>query len=103
MMRSRYKLILNNPYSAVVFNPKIKKKFNILFNKKADKNPDFIFWNPNIFFSSNYLNKRVAVHSGNSFSFIQVRNSMIFNKVGSFVRTKRLGSTIHIIKRKKKK
>lgn len=101
MARSIYKLILNN--SCMAFSPKVKKKFNALFNKKFDKKPDFVFWNPHTFFSPICLNKRVAIHSGNVFSLVQVRSSMIFSRVSSFVRTKRTGSAIHLVKRRKRK
>lgn len=104
MVYSKYKLILNNSDSFLPFNPKIKKKLGaVLGTKFSNKSLDFLSWDPNATLFPRNLGKRVAFYSGNFFSAFQVRSSMLFNRVGLFVRTKRLGSTIHVVKRKKKK
>src|SRR5690349_16208964 len=102
---SKYKLVLNNYGSFLAFTPKVKKKFNNVFGTKFNnnRNLDFLSWNPNAVFFPRFFSKRVAFYSGNFFSSFQVRDSMLFHRVGLFVRTKRLGSTIHVVKRKKKK
>jgi len=104
MVCSKYKLLLTNYKSFLPLNQKTKKKFSaILGTKFSNKSLDFLSWNPNAIFFPRFLSKRVAFYSGNFFSSFQVRNSMLFSRIGLFVRTKRLGSTIHIIKRKKRK
>jgi ribosomal protein S19 len=104
MSCSKYKLLLTNYRSFLPFNSKTKKKFSaVLGTKFNNKSLDFLSWDPNAIFFPRFLSKRVAFYSGNFFSSFQVRDSMLFNRVGLFVRTKRLGSTIHVIKRKKKK
>lgn len=105
MTCSKYKLLLINYKSFLPFNQKTKKKFGVVLGTKFNNNKglDFLSWDPNALFFPRFLSKRIAFYSGNFFSSFQVRNSMLFNRVGLFVRTKRLGSTIHVIKRKKKK
>ena len=104
MVCSKYKLLLTNYRSFLPFNQKIKKKFgSVLGTKFNNKGLDFLSWDSNALFFPRFLSKRIALYSGNFFSSFQVRNSMLFNRAGLFVRTKRLGSTIHVIKRKKKK
>jgi ribosomal protein S19 len=104
MVYSKYKLMLNNSDSFLPFSPKIKKKlYAVLDTKFSDRGLDFLSWDPNATLFPRVLGKRVAFYSGNFFSAFQVRSSMLFSRVGLFVRTKRLGSTIHVIKRKKKR
>ena len=104
MVCSKYKLVLNNSNSFLSFNPKVKKKFNaVLGTKFSNKSLDFLIWDPNAVFFPRFFSKRVAFYSGNFFYAFQVRSSWVFSRVGLFARTKRLGSSIHIVKRKKKK
>lgn len=104
MAYSKYKLRLINYNSFLPFTSKTKKKFNsILGSKLSNKGLDFISWDPNAILFPGLLSKKVAFYSGNFFSSFQVRNSMLFSRVGLFVRTKRLGPIIHVIKKKKKK
>jgi len=104
MVCLKYKLVLNNSKSFLSFNLKVKKKFSaVLGTKFNNKSLDFLVWDPNAVFFPRFFSKRVAFYSGNFFSAFQVRGSMIFSRVALFVRTKRLGSVIHVIKRKKKK
>jgi len=102
-MRSLYKLFINRTSSYVVFDSKLKKKFNSVLGK-IDKNPDFIVWKPSSApIYPGLFGKKLVSHSGNSFTSFQVRRSMFFFKPSAFVRTKRLGSLIHTVKRKRKK
>jgi ribosomal protein S19 len=101
---SKYKLVLSNPRSFLPFNVKVKKKFNSVLGTKLDnKSLDFLVWDPNAVFFPKFFSKKVAFYSGNFFSAFQVRSSMLFSRIGLFARTKRLGSSIHVVKRKKKK
>jgi len=50
-----------------------------------------------------YIGKRIAVHNGKLFSVFQLKKSMLLSRSGLLVRTKKLGSLIHTIKKKHKK
>lgn len=51
---------------------------------------------------STLLDQRVSVHCGNDFKSFIVDSSLIGRKFGECIMTKRLGGTIHTIKKKKK-
>jgi ribosomal protein S19 len=105
MTKSSYKSILQNKNFIRVSSATSKlKKYSILFAKnKLKKAPDFISWDSSLILLPSFLNKRIALHNGRSFSVFQVRPSMFLSRVGSLVRTKKLGSLIHVVKKKKKK
>jgi len=103
-MRSNYKLFINDSHSNYIqFDSKIRKRFNSVLGK-IEKTPDFVIWQPrSVSFYPKFFGKRLIIYSGNFFVPFQVRRSMFFFKSSLFVRTKRLGSLIHTVKRKKKK
>jgi ribosomal protein S19 len=102
-MRSSYKLFINYSSNYVSFGSRLKKRFNSVLGK-IEKNPDFILWRPKtIAIYPSLFGKKLAIYSGNFFTSLQVKRSMFFFKPSAFVRTKRLGSLIHTVKRKKKK
>ena len=105
MTRSSYKLILQYKHFTKVSNVTSKlKKYSALFAKtKLKKIPDFVSWNSSPILLPSFLNKKIAVHNGRSFSVFQVRPSMLLSRVGSLIRTKKLGSLIHVVKKKNKK
>lgn len=78
--------------------------FSKLINLKyLQKNLNFFIYNKNSVISAFFLNKRVAIYTGNKFSSLIIKKNMINHKFGEFVITKSLGKKIHIIKKKKKK
>jgi ribosomal protein S19 len=105
MTRSSYKLILQNRHFTGVSSTTIKlKKYSALFLKnKLKKAPQLLSWDSSLILLPSMLNKRVAVHNGRSFNVFQVRPSMLLNRLSSLIRTKKLGSSIHVAKKKKKK
>jgi ribosomal protein S19 len=65
--------------------------------------PEYLCWSSKLIILPSLVHRRIAIHSGRSFSVFQIKPSMLFNRSGSLVRTKKLGSSIHILKKKKKK
>lgn len=102
-MRSNYKLFIDSQINYVQFSGKLKKRFNSIL-PKIEKTPDFVVWRPRaVSLYPKFFGKKLVIYSGNFFVPFQVRRSVLFFKSSVFVRTKRLGSLIHIVKRKKKK
>jgi len=77
-----------------------KSLLPLRYQKKSIKH---FVWARNSLIPRSFLNKRIAVHSGNKFSSFIVRPFMLGRKFGEFALTKRIGSVIHIKKIVKKK
>lgn len=105
MSRSSYKLIKPN-VGLISVTPnliKLKKYSNSFIQSKSKKFPDLLCWSPNLILGPSLLNKRLAVHTGKNFALFQIKPSMILFRSGVLRRTKKLGSLIHALKKKKKK
>lgn len=59
-------------------------------------------WSRNSVIDKRFVGTKVFVHNGKSFLPVVVNKAMIGHKFGEFAFTKRLGSSIHKKKRKKK-
>ena len=53
--------------------------------------------------SKRFLNKRILIKNGKFEKRIVILKKHLYNKLGAFVMTKRLGYMIHILKKYKKK
>jgi ribosomal protein S19 len=107
--RSSYKLIgatiTSSPVRTITLKTLKAKNYFSLFQSSTitKKAPDVVVWEPNTLILPSLFNKKIAVHNGRFFKIFQVKQSMAFARVGTLVRTKKLGALIHISKKKKKK
>lgn len=107
LSRSFYKLVgisnFNITTTSVTVGLKEKNYFSLLPVSTSKKMPDLLLWNSNSVILPSFVNKRIALHNGRFFKIFQIKSSMLFNRVGNLIRTKKLGAAIHISKKKKKK
>jgi len=102
--RSSYKLIGgSNAIFPVPKAFKTKRYFSLFQSLTLKKAPDLITWCSNDIILPNLVNKKIALHNGRFFKTFQIKSSMVFNRVGNLIRTKKLGASIHVLKKKKKK
>jgi ribosomal protein S19 len=59
------------------------------------------FWQRSSAISETLLGRRVNVYNGRKFVSLLIRKEMVGFRFGEFIVTKALGSTIHVVKRKK--
>lgn len=59
-------------------------------------------WLKNSFIPKELIGTRVLIYNGKIFISIRIRDNMIGHKFGEFIWTKKLGSSIHIRKKKNK-
>jgi hypothetical protein len=105
MARSFYKISNLLPASSITSANKLGlPRFKTLFAKSFFKRkPELIINRVNLLASSLLEGKRIAVYNGNSLNSFVVKKSMIGLPFKNLIRTKRLGSLIHVEKRSKKK
>lgn len=105
MARSSYKISGLSPLNSVILTTKSNsKRFKTLFAKSFFKRkPELIVNRVDCLVSPLLEGKRIAVYNGNSLNSFVVKKSMVGFHFKNLVRTKRLGSIIHIEKRSKKK
>ena len=105
MARSLYKMFnLPAATSITSANKPGLSRFKTLFAKSFFKRkPEFIINRVNLLVSSMLEGKRVAVYNGNLLNSFIVKKSMIGLAFKNLIRTKRVGSLIHVEKRSKKK
>jgi len=101
MTKSSFKLILPHLFDfSVMTTTKLNKYLNLTSNKK--KPSHFFSWSLQPVLLPKHGFKRVSVYNGRFFVTFQVRNSMLYNNARALVRTKKLGPSIHFLKKKKK-
>jgi ribosomal protein S19 len=61
------------------------------------------FYDRRIIITKSDIGKEVYVYNGKRFLLVKITRRTVGYRLGQFVFTKRLGRTIHIVKRKKKK
>lgn len=105
MARSSYKISVPRSLSSITTTTKsTSTRLKTLFAKSFFKRkPELIVNRVDCLVSPLLEGKRVALYNGNSLNFFVVKKSMIGFRFKNLVRTKRLGSIIHIEKRSKKK
>lgn len=102
--RSLYKFTPLNFESYKKVTPKVELKFKTLLNKSfLKKKADIIINDLNSVILPFLINRRVMVYNGVSFSGFLVRRSMVGLPFYKLIRTKRMGQSIHIDKKSKKK
>jgi ribosomal protein S19 len=104
MTRSHYKpfpLTLNNFQP---FTPRKEQKYKVtLLKSSLKKKADFICIDSTAALYPSLIGQRVAAYNGRIFIAFLVRQSMVGLKVSHLIRSKRLGHSIHVLKKKKKK
>lgn len=102
--RSLYKFVPINFNSYKKITSKIDLKFKTLLNKSfLKKKADLIVNDLNSIVLPALINRRVMVYNGVSFSGFLIRRSMVGLPFYKLIRTKKLGQSIHIDKKSKKK
>ena len=76
-------------------NEKVNYLNKLINLKYLEKNLNHFIYNKNSTISLFFLNKRVAVYTGNKFHSFLVKKNMINHKFGEFVLTKKLGIKNH--------
>lgn len=105
MARSSYKISVLSPLSSITPTTKsISTRFKTLFAKSFFKRkPELVVNCVDCLVSPLLEGRRVALYNGNSLNSFVVKKSMVGFRFKNLIRTKRLGSIIHIEKRSKKK
>jgi hypothetical protein len=111
LIKNNKNISLFNNYKILYFNKNIKdfiyysyfsmqQSRKIMINKRTYRVPrNFCF---KILELKYFIYKKFMIHNGKRFEYKRIFFDFLNQKVGCFVFTKKLGSSIHLIKKKKK-